>query len=188
MWDWGNREGRKMLFFFKLWAFPFTMKGSQWEKGQLLTSLLTTTHFKIILSLRLERKKKNNIAKSRREEALCASFPLIAFFSIRSNDETSDWGIIKCRKCFLISFLDLSSKSSSLKARQYERMETRGQQREEAKHVYGTCYLERHSGTCHWDGIKLPISVPIGEGVNPTTLSRRTKQWNQFSALWAERG
>lgn len=82
------------------------------------------------------KEKKNNIAKSRREEALCASFPLIAFFSIRSNDETSDWGIIKCRKCFLISFLDLSSKSSSLKARQYERMETQGDSRGKKLSMY----------------------------------------------------
>lgn len=121
----------------------------------MLTSLLTTTYFKKVLSLRLRRGEKKNVAKSRREEALCIPFSLIAFFFPSLHDATSDRGSADVGSAYSYRFLLRTMKPAQLEPGGMKELKKAERDCGGARLKRGhDCCPEHCSGTCHLRGIR----------------------------------
>lgn len=101
----GREGGKQNALFLQALSISFHNETISVREG-LFAACAINYHIlqKSIISGAMERGEENG-AQSRREEALCISFSLMAFFSIGLPNAASDWGSPNVASAYLYRFL-----------------------------------------------------------------------------------
>lgn len=100
----GREGGKENALFLQAVSISFHNETISMREGPFADFTIYHVLQKSIISEAIERREKN-AAKSRREEALCISFSLIALFFISLHDAISDWGSSNVGSAYLHRFL-----------------------------------------------------------------------------------